>query len=31
MPNGYPGSIFGLEVLQFADDGMAGNAFDQGR
>ena len=30
-PNGCPGSAFGFEVLQFADDGMAGNAFDQGR
>ena len=28
---GCPGSVFGFEVLQFADDGMAGNAFDQGR
>ena len=28
---GCPGSVFGFEVLQFADDGAAGNTFYQGQ
>ena len=30
-PNGCLGSVFGFEAVQFADDGVAGNAFDQGQ
>ena len=30
-PNGCPGSVFGFEAIQFADDGVAGSAFDQGQ